>query len=64
MSTKPDYDSIAYFFRYKHLEYMSDWQDQKELMRKHHPEVIKAYEDLQVAQKTFKVLLNSVLEER
>lgn len=58
---KPDYDSIAYFSK-STLERMADWGNQLELIRKHHPEVAEAYDNMVTAKKHFYRLINEMLE--
>lgn len=59
---KINYDNLAYFFYEKDLERMCNWEEQLKLIRKEHPEVAAAYDNLQVAKKTFKVMFENMLE--
>lgn len=57
-----NYDSLDYFYRHKTLERMSGWPEQLELIKKRHPVVAKAYNDLQEAKLAFEVLFENMLE--
>lgn len=59
---KPDYDSVAYFFRYKSVERMSDWDEQLERLSEHHPHVAKAYRDYHMHRKLFHIAMEHMLE--
>lgn len=58
--TDEDYIMVEYFYKEKDVESWVGWERAKPLLEKKHPELMHAFKQLEIAEKTLTVLIEAI----